>query len=374
MFEYKDDKLGTIKVLNVTEARANFATVLGDAQAHYIITKNNKPLRVIIDYKEYEILKQRLKEGAIVAEPTQRVEQENIEIKKRKRSKSRVKGLLENSMPHTKESEEIEQKVRVGQKEDYRKQAAAQAVSSFEQAPESPVKKSPQPVVERQPIQTEPVVKKQAAPVIEKEEDEVSIQAEALLGGEEGDYFQTDDLDSDEDLLITPDEATVKRADDRAKTKANEILRQEDGITEEVPKKENMSPEEEEYFKKYKKLYETLGVQPEEAIDEDQSQDIDDQINHRFNEEEDYFSESLSHELPSTEELEPEPVEKVEKPQKRVIQEKPLTSSKSSKEDLPSLKELLKDLEQEKLSGEDVSDKKLDDNEIDDLIERITQD
>ncbi|MBF0104855.1 MAG: type II toxin-antitoxin system Phd/YefM family antitoxin [Deltaproteobacteria bacterium] len=56
MIEYTDKYLGKVRVLNVTEARASFAAVLSDHGYNYIITKNNKPLRVLIDYEDLEQL------------------------------------------------------------------------------------------------------------------------------------------------------------------------------------------------------------------------------------------------------------------------------------------------------------------------------
>jgi len=50
MFEFFDDRLGRIKVVNVTEARASMASIMNDKEFTYIITKNNRPVRVVINY------------------------------------------------------------------------------------------------------------------------------------------------------------------------------------------------------------------------------------------------------------------------------------------------------------------------------------
>lgn len=50
MFEFFDDRLGRIKVVNVTEARASMASIMNDKDFTYIITKNNRPVRVVINY------------------------------------------------------------------------------------------------------------------------------------------------------------------------------------------------------------------------------------------------------------------------------------------------------------------------------------
>jgi len=53
MFEFEDSKLGPVKIINVTEARSNIAAIMMDKEFNYIITKNNKPIRVIINYEAY---------------------------------------------------------------------------------------------------------------------------------------------------------------------------------------------------------------------------------------------------------------------------------------------------------------------------------
>ncbi|MDO8519037.1 MAG: hypothetical protein Q7T11_02610 [Deltaproteobacteria bacterium] len=53
MFEFEDSKLGRIKVISVTEARTSFATIMTDKSFNYVITKNNRPIRVIINYDTY---------------------------------------------------------------------------------------------------------------------------------------------------------------------------------------------------------------------------------------------------------------------------------------------------------------------------------
>lgn len=57
MFEFRDSKLGKVKVVNITEARQNMASIMNDDEFNYIITKNNKPIRVVINYQEYKEVK-----------------------------------------------------------------------------------------------------------------------------------------------------------------------------------------------------------------------------------------------------------------------------------------------------------------------------
>ncbi|MBX7147589.1 type II toxin-antitoxin system Phd/YefM family antitoxin [bacterium] len=64
MFEFEDSKLGRVKILNVTEARSSIAAIMNDAEFNYIITKNNKPIRVIINYDSYKKTKNQLQPTA----------------------------------------------------------------------------------------------------------------------------------------------------------------------------------------------------------------------------------------------------------------------------------------------------------------------
>jgi prevent-host-death family protein len=53
MFEIQDEKLGKLKIFNVTEARANFATVLKEHHAKVVITNHGRPTKILIPYEEY---------------------------------------------------------------------------------------------------------------------------------------------------------------------------------------------------------------------------------------------------------------------------------------------------------------------------------
>lgn len=58
MFEMEDSKLGKLKVYNVTEARANFASVLREKDAKVVVTWHGRPSKVLVDYQEYSNLLQ----------------------------------------------------------------------------------------------------------------------------------------------------------------------------------------------------------------------------------------------------------------------------------------------------------------------------
>lgn len=53
MFEFEDSKLGRIKVVSITEARSEMATIMNDNEFNYVITKNNRPVRAIVSYDAY---------------------------------------------------------------------------------------------------------------------------------------------------------------------------------------------------------------------------------------------------------------------------------------------------------------------------------
>ncbi len=54
MFEFEDEKLGRVKVVNVTEARSSMSSMMGDKETNYIVTKNNKPIRVVVSYETFK--------------------------------------------------------------------------------------------------------------------------------------------------------------------------------------------------------------------------------------------------------------------------------------------------------------------------------
>src|SRR5262249_34037512 len=53
MFEIHDERLGRLKIFNVTEARANFAEVLKEDEANVVVTRHGRPTKIMIDYEEY---------------------------------------------------------------------------------------------------------------------------------------------------------------------------------------------------------------------------------------------------------------------------------------------------------------------------------
>lgn len=53
MFEIHDERIGHLKIYNVTEARANFADVLKEVDAKVVVTRHGRPTKILISYEEY---------------------------------------------------------------------------------------------------------------------------------------------------------------------------------------------------------------------------------------------------------------------------------------------------------------------------------
>ncbi len=53
MFEINDERLGKLKIFNVTEARANFADVLREGNAKVVVTRHGRPTKILLSYEEY---------------------------------------------------------------------------------------------------------------------------------------------------------------------------------------------------------------------------------------------------------------------------------------------------------------------------------
>lgn len=78
MFEMEDSKLGKLKVYNVTEARANFASVLREKDAKVVVTWHGRPSKVLVDYQEYsKLLQQQI--NLIPSQNTKDASEENSE-------------------------------------------------------------------------------------------------------------------------------------------------------------------------------------------------------------------------------------------------------------------------------------------------------
>lgn len=305
---------GKVKIINVTEARANFATVLSDGASSYVITKNNKPQRVIINYLEYEHLQQAVpsvhllrgqdtsQEGVNEVEPAEGGDAAALEIEKtavekttkrgtakEKTSKgSSVKGLLKERMEQAQQGADY-----FGGSED---------TYGLEEAVE---------------ILNEPEVL----------DDEEFKQVKQSLLEESGD----DDLSFEDLSDETGEQEQTAPQENNDKTDFVQTL-----------KNRHHSPEEEEYFQKYHKLYESQ--LPAEENNTEVVVEVAKAVKTRA------------------------PVEA----KTTSVDTKNTTPDKSAPDDnLPSLEDLLRGLNIDPL-GDDNDN--LDEKEINDLISRITND
>lgn len=347
MFEFDNNKTGKVKVLNVTEARANFSDLLSDLSAHYVITKNNKPLRVVISYSEYQQISKWIKENDIELEVDSSIK--DAPKTRKKPQKTRVKGLLESHMQ----------------------------------------------MQEKKASQPKPKPKKSSSPSVD---DEKRKLIEKLLGSSaQTDYFADEEDDVVEEFQTappTPAETYQKAKNEVQEEKSTAEFSEEDfwnddsdnaeepqeplsqepepEVAETDPELDDMTPEQREYYEKYKKLYQSLGQPIEEkpsATQEVPDVDLSNEFSMNFSkdepeefeiEESDPFEEELKSRLEKTE------------PKTRPSQRK----QEASGNDLPSLKDLLQELEDEKLSSDEGEEnsKDLNEGDIDDLIHRITHD
>lgn len=357
MFEFDNNKSGKVKVLNVTEARAHFSELLGDLSAHYVITKNNKPLRVVISYQEYQQITDWLKENDVDLNSALAPSSEQA-VKPRKKSQTRVKGLLET---HRQMQEEKLQKPKKSKSsrttpapevDDEKKKLIEKLLGGGEQdyfaddVVEDEIVEAPIPQ-EIKPEETYQQIKNQ-------------IQEEELLDTSD---FDDSDFDWEEKKAPEPVVKPQKEPSVDFKAESQDV---DDGV----------SSEQKEYFEKYKKLYQSLGVQPEEKEEKivpqpkkepgiDFSRGFENEVQESADDlvdwnDEDPFEKELKAKLEQTQSRE------------RVTQ----SQKKEQKSDLPSLKDLLQELEDEKLSGDDSEDnqKNINEGDIDDLIHRITND
>lgn len=334
MITYKDPKLGEIRVLNVTEARSHFAQVLSDKDTVYVITKNNKPQRVIINYDDFAATREVSVPLAVTQEP-----------KEEKKPASHLKGMLEVQKELA--------KIRITQE----KKTPPPKINKFDEIVTPPIAKQAQPAATESPIIDE----------VEPEASEVDILP---------DYFSTDyDADHDEEgieIISSP----VPEPSQAPVTAFRPI-------PESVPVKKEIRPEEEDYFNRFKKLYEPppasfaapkpIATPKSEMLIPPPPAEI-----------------QTSPEVAPTKKVAPTPQKQA--PQNtqvpdrnpQIINGNAAPASKTSakpnvimeqvkaKEETPSLQDLLKDLENERLSDE--NENPLDEGQIKDIIQRITHD
>lgn len=305
MIEYPGKPGSKVKVVNVTEARNQFAKILSDRQSHYVITKNNKPLRVIINNEDFLLL-QKLWQGEegvatqTLAESPQKVPAETKPVKK---TSKKLDGLLQKRMQ--------------------------EALIDVE---------APEP----DPHENEEVISTTKLTSEEGEEDYFGAQNPSLADYDDVSAAHENlEPESGQDLAATDLKLSFEEKEDQERQTKEDFLSQF----------MSRSPEEQDYYKKYRKLYESLDPKP--------------------NTEQEPLISTPRDLGPTKEAFAP--------PQKQIIREKiptpkeePSFFTDDHDKDLPSLQDLLQELEGERLTDEDPGS--LGDNEINELINRITSD
>lgn len=319
MFEVLS-KTGTkVKIINVTEARANFATVLSDNHAAYVVTKNNKPQRAIISYAEFERLQAALEKDVLPQDNGTRLPPE-------------VFGKAE--------SKEI-----------------------FSESP----RLAPESLLT-------PEKKREQKTLASREKQNKASQVKGLIQQRMGealgeDYFGDSDvaaygLEEDVGPLLSPDLIS-----DELVQEVRDTLQQESGGGSDLfspgPQKEGgkevpatqpelgdvtigQTPEQAAYFQKYRKLYEGRQVEPEAQVPESQTTVVQKQT-------------------PTI----PAPMQVQNKITSATEEATAALDKHTTEEELPSLEDLLKGLDLDP-SGEDKEN--LSDQDINELINRITND
>lgn len=393
MFESVNKSRVQVKHVNVTEARANFATILSDTAAHYIITKNNKPQRVIINFEDFKALQgltdetEQAPEAAVFDEPSA----SDTDKSKRIKPAKAIKGIIAQQF-------ELSQQ---------------QAVEPSFEDEDFSIDKIKALSPEEKLTYAAPITAAETAPLDVLEESPLEIAAFATEDAAltvEGDYFQNAEEPAGlEGAAAAPQEPVV----------ADEPL----AATEESPPADELvarTPEEEEYFRRYRKLYENHSQAPtvseaswtmlpdpapprqSEAADTSAADEILRQQEEAYQQMRSELEAAAKAARAKAEEFIPPPAPEMSAPASTaefrgwndsfalssgaiappimesappptaspVIDSAPADDGGS--ENLPSLQELLKELDKERLSGEE--GEALDNKDIDDLISRITSD
>lgn len=97
MLEIEDSKLGRIKFINVTECRTHISKIMTDTSCNYVITKNNAPIRVIINYDVFQSIQEGEKAKSVKVSDSKallkgliEVTEKELKIQAAKRQRERV--------------------------------------------------------------------------------------------------------------------------------------------------------------------------------------------------------------------------------------------------------------------------------------------
>lgn len=392
MFEFTDKTKKKIKVINVTEARGNFAAILSDNESHYIITKNNKPQRVIIGFEDFKRL-----QGEVAADLAESSAQEaatpDAGGPRKPRLSPSVRGMIaaqiELSQQNEKPAPEIPADFSLENVEAAPRKLDENDFNDFQDASSG---------ADETDLDTEENAQQ---PVISAPAQETAVLPEPQdfedgAGGDgDGDYF--DSGAGEDDFALNP-KVPAPTVEESVIDANREALIQDDGIVpspavaKASPESEApvaRTPEEEAYYRRYRKLYEGYPPTfseierkiPTIAAPEAKPPRV--------------FQEPFFQPAPSAPVNDPEPaapppvVSKPSEPrgfddsfamslvsedERRLLGMEPPEDSALAKGDdgLPSLQELLRDLDKQRLTGEEPHP--LDARDIDDIINRITSD
>ena len=363
MLEFQNENSSKVKVVNVTEARGNFARILSDTRAHYIITKNNRAQRVIINFDEFKILQEFAqayqKEHEIKSplldfvadEDATAAEDNDGTILKKSKSPRVIKGIIAEQF-------KLSQVPVVAQ--------ANEAPFEFDVIEEDVSQQNllHEPVLPEVEIAEPQVLKQEPADPqsLEHKSAEPEVLEQNPSESEESDYFNSNTPDDWSAILNEP-ESEVLQGFAEESVQSVQIESIEIPTLPEPPLARN--PEEEEYFRRYRKLYEGFDA-ADLSLPEPLS--ITSHLPKVILTPTDRFVDSS---VEGEQIRVPAPQVEYISPQTSVTK-KEVQIKDANDDGLPSLQELLKELDQHKLSS-DVDDE-LPTSDIDALISRITTD
>lgn len=317
MFEFEDAKLGKVKVINITEARSSIAMIMNDGQYNYVITKNNRPIRVIINYDAYR------ESGLGVQDPSKPPKTES-------KPAPASSPLISSSISGLLSSREKDIKSQLAKKEEV--------------------------VAEVQPLKK-------------------------AVGMEEIYDFSSAPKQEPEDIDLAEEDTPLPAAVQEEPAAKEEELSEPEAEIDELVAQEIQG---DDYFSRFKKLYEDKSVsrevptpQAEKIVETIQLPQEDSLENYYEIPEDDYASLDFMPEPPSLSQpkaaapaatpapRENPPVESVPNETVRPPKRQPV------KQETPSIHDLLKELESEKLSTED--DPALSQDEVQKLLNKISR-
>lgn len=362
MFEFTDKTKKKIKVINVTEARGNFAAILADTDAHYVITKNNKPQRVIIGFEDFKKLQSDLGAPGLGDVVPPHESTEDASSLRKPKSSPAVRGMIAAQIELSQQNEKLPPEV-----------PADFSLETVEAAPKEGLDR--------------------ISSFLEEQSLEAHVHEEADVSG---DYFgaedttlvEPEDFEEKADALqgVEDVEESVIKANRDALIQDTDFFEtnaaaSEPATAEAEPQR---TAEEEAYFRRYRKLYEGYPPAFSEEGKKEPSFIIPEIKAARTITEAPLvrdaaldagawlLTEEKSLPVAKSSRVMPEPVRENERRQTSAPDPDDASVRVQPEEGLPSLQELLRDLDKQRLTGEEPHP--LDARDIDDIINRITSD